>query len=323
MTSWSARQLRRSADMTKQKLLYFIGLGIAVAFFLCYREWFAWLVLGLMLLLPWISLLFSLRAMLTTRVKLTSPEKLEQGVTAYVKLESECASSPVPVKCGIIITKPLTGETWVKKNGASLPTSHCGTLLISTQKLYVYDRMLIFGRKLVNKPACAVRVMPKPVPMKTEKDIDSLISGAWKPKAGGGYSENHEIRAYRPGDTMNLVHWKLSEKTDSLMIREPMVPEQAKVYMKLDLCGTADELDRKFGRLLWLGNMLVERGISFTVLAMTGNGIETWSVTSPWSMENCLRELLTSPSARDGASVAEKKLHSQWQISIGGEVDEA
>lgn len=309
--------------MTKQKLLYFIGLGIAVAFFLCYREWFAWLVLGLVLILPWLSLLLSLRAMLTTRVKLTAPEKLAQGVKAYVKLESECASSPVPVRCGIIVTKPLTGEAWVKRNGASLPTSHCGTLLISTQKLYVYDRMLIFGRKLKSKPSCAVRVIPKPVPMRLTKDIDSLISGAWRPKAGGGYSENHEIRSYRPGDSMNLVHWKLSEKNDSLMIREPMVPEQARVYLKLDLCGTADELDRKLGRLMWLGNMLVECGISFTVLAMTANGIETWFVTTPWSMENCLTELLTSPAALSGASVTEKKLHSPWQVSIGGEDDEA
>ncbi|MBR2633811.1 MAG: DUF58 domain-containing protein, partial [Lentisphaeria bacterium] len=50
--------------------------------------------------------------------------------------------------------------------------------------------------------------------------VFSKASG--RPKPGGGYGENYEIRQYRPGDNLNQIHWKLSAKVGDLMLREPM-----------------------------------------------------------------------------------------------------
>ena len=35
------------------------------------------------------------------------------------------------------------------------------------------------------------------------------------------YGEDYELRDYRPGDPMRMMHWKLSSKRDDLIVREP------------------------------------------------------------------------------------------------------
>jgi len=52
-----------------------------------------------------------------------------------------------------------------------------------------------------------------------------------KPKHGGGYAEEHELREYRPGDMVNSIHWKLSSKTDKVIVREPLTSQDAKIYI--------------------------------------------------------------------------------------------
>ena len=57
-------------------------------------------------------------------------------------------------------------------------------------------------------------------------DLDRYIARAWKPKSGGVCRRNHELRLYRPGDSLNQVHWKLTAKTGKWMIRQPMEPQR-------------------------------------------------------------------------------------------------
>ena len=52
-----------------------------------------------------------------------------------------------------------------------------------------------------------------------------------KPKHGGGYAEEHELREYRPGDMVNSIHWKLSSKTDKVIVREPLTSQDARIYI--------------------------------------------------------------------------------------------
>ncbi|MBR5444667.1 MAG: DUF58 domain-containing protein [Clostridia bacterium] len=307
--------------MTGRRILYLAGVAGAVGFYLMYQKWFSWIVLMVVLFLPWLSLLLSLRPMFTFRAKLEAPEKVSMHEHAVVCFNIEGARVHPPVVNKMRVVKPITGEVWVLQAGNSL-SNHCGTYMIRAEKVFVYDYMGLFRRRIRKKFGCVIRVMPEPVPMEVPADLNRLVTRAWRPKAGGGYAENHEIRPYQPGDTMNLIHWKLSAKVDSLMLREPMEPEPMRIFLKMDLCGTPEVLDRKFGRLLWMGNWLLERNVSFTVLAMTGNGIQSWFVSPAVTMDVCLRELLASPSSSGKGSVMERKLRAAWQIDIGGEPDE-
>lgn len=307
--------------MALRRIYYIMALAGCLMFYLAYQKWFSWIVLLAVFFLPWMSLLLSLRAMICTKMKLTAPERVELGNEAKIRLEVKSPVPRPPFRCRIRVTKPITGESIILKRRDILPADHCGGLTVQIERAKLYDYLGLFSRKIRRIPACTVRVMPKPVEMPVPPDLTRYLARAWRPKQGGGYAENHEIRPYHPGDTLNLVHWKLSSKMDSLMLREPMEPDQGLMLLTLDLCGTPDELDRKLGRLLWLGKMLLDRQIRFTVIAMTGNGIETWLVPSEWSLNHCMDELLCTPYAAEG-SVRDRNYSAAWQFHIGGEPDE-
>ena len=106
------------------------------------------------------------------------------------------------------------------------------------------------------------------------------------------------------------------------MLREPMEPERGLMLLTLDLRGTAQELDDKLGRLLWLGNWLVEQGITFDVRALTGNGIESWTVRDEWDLKKSMEALLCAPFAPEG-SIRDRVFTAAWRHHIGGEQGEA
>lgn len=290
-------------------------------FYVMYQKWFSWIVLLAMLILPWFSLILSLRAMICTKLKLTAPERPVQGTQANVRLEVRCPGVRPPLRCRIRITKPNTGESWVLRSGERLPTDHCGGLAVRTERAKIYDYLGLFSMKVRKSPACIVRVMPETTEVTIPEELTRYLAHAWKPKHGGGYAENHEIRPYLPGDTLNLVHWKLSAKADALMLREPMEPDQGIMLLTMDLSGSPTELDRKFSRLLCYGKYLLVRGVAYEVLVLTGNGIETWFIREESEMKACVDALMCTPSAPEG-TIRERKYTAAWQFHIGGEPDE-
>lgn len=166
-----------------------------------------------------------------------------------------------------------------------------------------------------------ILVLPEPVNMEVPPDLTRYLAQRWRPKPGGGYAENHEIRQFHPGDNLNQIHWKLSAKVGDLMLREPMEPERGLMLLTMDLCGTASELDLKFGRMLWLGNWLLERGITFDIRVLTGNGIESWTIRDEWDMKRCMETLLCAPFVAEG-SIRDRSFTAAWRHHIGGDQGE-
>ena len=319
MRLWSVHPLPECADMTKYRILYLIALAGSFVFYLAYQKWFSWIVLLAVLFLPWFSLLVSLPAMCSIKLSMTAPHRVTQGEKVIIHPEAECTGPMPPVECRIRVTKPNTGEVWTLRSGDTLPSEHCGGLHLQMEKVQVIDFMCLMARRIRKGPSCTVRLMPRPLEVQIPPEISRYLSGSWRPKKGGGYAENHEIRPWKPGDTMNLVHWKLSAKVDSLMLREPVEPD-LKLLLTMDLSGTPEELDRKFGRLMWLGNRLLEEQVSFTVLAMTGNGMESWQISAPWALTECMDDLLCAPCTPEG-SVEDRQYTGVLRYCIGGEPD--
>ncbi len=318
---WGAHLLPESGDMKRRRFLYILALAGCIVFYGAYQKWFSWIVLLAVLALPWFSLLLSLRAMLGTRLRLTVPERVVQGTRTVVKLEVRCPVPQVPYRGGIRVTKPITGESWILRSGDSLPTEHCGGLILRLEKASVYDYLGLFSIKLRRPPVCVVRVMPKRTELPVPEELPQYTAKAWRPKQVSVFAENHEIRQYQPGDPLTLVHWKLSAKTEEMMLREPMEPDCGMIRLIMDLCGTPDELDRKFARLQCFGDWLLGRGVSFQVLALTGKGTESWSISGEWEFGKCVDALMCAPFAPDG-SIRERNTDA-GRVYIGGDPYEA
>ena len=304
-----------------RRLGYLTALGCGMLFFFTYQEWLSWLILLILLLFPWFSLALSLPGMLTLRVEAKAPAAVLRGVRTEVRLIGWCRLPVPPFKGKLRITRLTTGEIWKQTTDVPLPTDHCGSLLVEPLGTWVYDYVGLLGIPVRKSERATVTVRPGMQPIDRLPAFDRFLACSWRPKFGGGYGENHELRLYRPGDSLNQVHWKLSAKTGKLIIREPMRPERGLVLLTMNLRGDAETLDRKFGRLLWLGNALLEKEVSFRLRCLTGEGVQTWEIDRLQTLESAVDQLLGSRLAAQG-DLRDQDFRVSWQYHIGGEPDE-
>lgn len=307
--------------MGMRKLGYLALLGAGVLFFFTYQEWLSWLFLLILLLFPWFSLVLSLPGMLNLRVEPKAPAAVRRGTRTVVRLIGWCRFPVPPFRGKLQITRLTTGETWKQATDAPLPTDHCGSLLVEPDGTWVYEYLGLLGIPVRKREDLTVTVRPEALPIGQLPDLDRFLARSWRPKFGGGYAENHELRLYRPGDSLNQVHWKLSAKTGKLILREPMQPERGLMLLTMNLRGNAEELDRKFGRLLWLGNALLEKEAAFQLRCLTSCGVQTWEIDHPRTLECAVDRLLGCSPAAQG-DLREARIRASWHYHIGGEPDE-
>lgn len=307
--------------MARRRILYCLAVIGSLIFYGAYQEWFSWILLQVMLYFPWLSLIMSIGAMFRFKMEPAAARKIPMGSTEMVQLKVSSKHPIPPHKSKVRIIKPLTGEIWTLKPGDKLPTDHCGGLQAELHKPRVCDYLGLFRFRVRKTIGQNFLVMPEPAQMEVPPDLTRYLAQRWRPKPGGGYAENHEIRQFHPGDNLNQIHWKLSAKVGDLMLREPMEPERGLMLLTLDLCGTASELDIKLGKLLWLSNWLLERGINFDVRALTGIGVENWTIRDEWDLHKCIESLLCTPYVPDG-SIRDRSFTAAWRHHIGGEQGE-
>lgn len=308
--------------MAKRRIVYLLGLLGSFAFYVAYQQWFSWILLLFMLFFPWLSLILSLGPIFRTRMEPSAAPRMPLGSQQTIQLKVSSKYPLPPHRSKIRITKPMTGESSILKPGDQLPTQHCGGIKSQLHRPRICDYMGLFSFKARRTTEQTFLVLPEPVKMEVPPDLAKYLARRWRPKAGGGYAENHEIRQYHPGDNLNQIHWKLSAKVGDLMLREPMEPERGLMLLTMDLCGTASELDLKMGHLLWLSNWLLERTITFDIRVLTGNGIESWSIRDEWSLNSCIESLLCAPFVPEG-SIRDRSFTAAWQHHIGGEQNES
>lgn len=324
--------------MTGRRIFYALLLAGLTLLYCFYREWMAWLLLLAALLMPVFSLLLSLPAMLTLKTKLVCPEKANMGAPVRTQLQVECRlpmggrqvaaptktgpALPVPappVKYKLRLCNVLTDTRYVGLPGERIPTDHCGLVRLEGCRLYVYDYLGLW-RYTLKQPPHLLYVFPREL----EVELPSKESGKrllrWKPKAGGGFGENHDLRLYRPGDELHHIHWKMSAKTGKLILREPLEPVSREPVVSLTLSGKPEELDRKLGRLLWVCNRLLEQKETVRVRCLVKTGTRFFRVENAHGLEEMMKSLLCSPVTQ-GDSVPELGL-GYMHCHIGGEPDE-
>lgn len=305
--------------MVGRRIAYLVALACLTLLFCFYREWMAWFVLLAALLLPVFSLLVSLPAMLTLKTKLECPEKAKMGTPVRTQLQLECKLPALPVKYKLRLCNVLTDTRYVGLPGERIPTDHCGLVRLEGCKLYVYDYLGLW-RRTVKQPPHLLYVFPREL----EMELPSKASGKrllrWKPKPGGGFGENHDLRLYRPGDELHHIHWKMSAKTGKLIYREPLEPVSREPVVSLTLSGKPEELDRKLGRLLWVCTRLLEQKESVQVRCLMKTGTRFFRIEHEPALEEMMKCLLCSP-VTEGDSVPELGL-GYLHCHIGGEPDE-
>lgn len=307
--------------MLRRWLFYLAALTGLIVFYWAYREWFSWLALLGVLCLPVAVLLMSLPAMLSAKITVACPAYLMVGDKHKVSFSVKSKLVSPPFTGRIRVKRVTTGETWLLKEGKYLPTKHCGALRCYPEKSRVYDYLGLFFLR-VQKNA-GVSVVVRPIPQKIDRipRLERYVSVSWRPKPGGGFAENHDLRLYRPGDNLTQIHWKLSAKTGKLIVREPLEPGKSRVLLEMILRGAPEELDSKFGKLMGMSQYLLEQGLNHELRVLTGSGIECLTVSNQKELEAAIDTLLQMSPAPRGVKL--ESVPASWQYRVGGDGDDA
>ena len=303
-----------------RRTVYIAALVACTVFYTFYQGWLSYILFLTMLGLPWLSLLVTLPAMWYFRVQVEAPEAVALGTTIHASLVGS-SPFPLPLFMGKLHVRRVTdGSTWICKKQAAFEAEHCGMLEITACRMWVYDYLGLVALPVRQKASAEVIVRPIKVKMHTPAGMEQLLARAWRPRAGGGYSEHHEMRLYRPGDSLNQIHWKLTAKAGKLIIREPMQPDRGAVLLTVEVAGTPEELDRMYGRLLYFGNHLLERGVSFEIGASTTKGQLRYTIALEDDLVRAIDMMLRYEAAKEAVMT---QAPTSRQIRIGGGAGEA
>lgn len=307
--------------MIRRWLIYLIALIGCLALFMANQGWFAWLLLLCVLWLPVLSLVVSLPAILSIQVQVGNGGTVPAGTQVMLRAKVRC---PLPVpeyRCKVRVTRKTTGESVLMKLDTLLPTQHCGNLDCTPDRCWVFDYLCLFRFPIRKVQGSVLTVQPLPVALPLLQELDALQARSWRPKPGGGFAENHEMRLFRPGDSLNQVHWKLTAKTGKLTVREAMEPARGRILLTMELRGSHEELDRKLGSFYWLSDNLLQKGMRHELRALTANGVLNEKITSEQTLLETLERLLESPVAPESASLPHPEWVA-WHYHIGGGTDE-
>lgn len=306
--------------MAMQRLSWLLSFLCSLVFLALYQKWLAWLVLGAVVLLPLFSLLVSLPAMLSARVTPVLPHRVSVGEEVELRFRCRCRMPMPRWRCRVRAVHQLSGTWFALKQEHLLPTDHCGLLQCQLKRMKVYDYLGIFALPLRGERKCGLLIDPLPKAIPPEELAQKKLC-RWKPKPGG-FAENHELRDYRPGDSIRQIHWKLSAKTGDLILREPMVPEYGRVLVRLELKGNGDTLDRILGQTLWLGQQLLDEEIPFELHSLTADGMGVTFIDNFRQLRMAMDRLLRSAPAEEGALLGQPET-ATMVYDIGGEIHEA
>ena len=164
------------------------------------------------------------------------------------------------------------------------PVKRCGELRFHCERVQVRDILRLFSLKTEGFEDRSVICYP--VHMEVEAEPVGAVTGISREEGfvlnrkGNDPSEMFDIREYVPGDDIRSIHWKLSSKTDELIMRQASEPSHYDVAILPD-----------FGRMQWgkpvreaegsaaialgvaLAEQLMEQGYAFCMVLPTNGGL--------------------------------------------------
>ncbi|MCH5193284.1 MAG: DUF58 domain-containing protein [Oscillospiraceae bacterium] len=155
----------------------------------------------------------------------------------------------------------------------SFTAEHCGVVEISIGHIVLCDFLGI--TRLRKKINCREKIIVLPCVFYVNADLESsfvsdLESNSFSQiRPGDDPSEIFQLREYRDGDRHNRIHWKLSSRSESFIVKELSLPISSKILILCDFsgCETASETDAVLDMAATLSFFLAERGTDHAVTA--------------------------------------------------------
>ena len=266
--------------MLKNRVFYVLLLAAAALIYIFTNTYYTLTLLAVCVVMPVISLVLMLIAGREIAIELELPQTAEKKAASLTYRISNPGRYPVArITFQIRLENQMTGAFRERRVSAtagsretvtaelSLQNSKVGTVVVSTNKIRVYDAFGLFVFRKSDLPDQAVIIYPdmRNVEVHMEKPVENTGDGSrYSPdRPGQDVSEIFALREYVPGDEIRKIHWKLSGKTDRTMVRDFSLPLNYSVFLLLELTRGSEELvDAQVEIFLALSRTLLENGIS-------------------------------------------------------------
>ena len=315
--------------MARNRIFYGLFLLAAVVFHSFYTGWFSFFLLLFSVLLPVFSLLVSLPAMLRAAYVPQLPLRCFCGQDAQFTLQSSSVSR-LPVSCcrlHLLVCDAVGGTQqaeWLTLAGTlcfslRVDTRHAGQQTFRVDRARVYDALGLVSLPLQLPDACSIAVEPEPLEPAELPNLSQFQYRSYHPKPGGGFSEIHDLREYRPGDSLHEIHWKLSAKTDKLIVREAEEPDRGLIILSFDFSGSRTQLDSTLRQLLWLSGWLTDREVVHQIDWLDPDTLkpQTKQIRTPQDLQELLQALLQTHLTGDTPTIAQRLYpNADWRYHI-------
>ena len=222
--------------MVGRRIVYGVALLAALALQIFYDGYLAQFLLICVIALPLLSLALSLRGVIGVHLELTpSASQLVQGESGQWQIAAHTRSFLPVARLTMVVTleNRLTGDRQrqrLKTSGLSrgmartlpMDTSHCGQLTCQLHRVRALDLLGLFAFPVSTPALVHALVLPQPAPTEDLPPLPQMPAGDSLKWRGTPSMEDYDLREYRPGDPLRSIHWKLSSKHDSLVVREPV-----------------------------------------------------------------------------------------------------
>ncbi|SDA17087.1 Uncharacterized conserved protein, DUF58 family, contains vWF domain [Ruminococcus sp. YE71] len=227
--------------------VYILLLIISVFFYILYEGVISLMLLCFLVLLPTVLIICGLAAKSGIRAELALPlnsGSAGQNIPVNVNITNH---SIIPVPCAEITLSYIISSSGSRekvkistpifpKNTQRLETTfssaHLGSVVVKVEKIKIFDILRLTRMKLSKKQiACTnneIMILPEtlelanPVHDYSDSGLDSDVYSQDKP--GDDPSEIFALREYADGDKLSRIHWKLTAKTDTLMVKDYSLP---------------------------------------------------------------------------------------------------
>ena len=300
--------------------LYF-GSGPAIALFL-----------GL-LLIPILSLPLNFYIGKKLKMSIKTDVNLKKGQEGNItiKIDNPTAFAVPWAICKICVDNQLNLErettllsTWLppKRNQELIlktGSNYAGRLKANVTQVKIYDCFGLIGFDCKLDASHHMTVQPDTFDpaitmiFNINNSDDSDIYSQERP--GNDLSETYQIREYVPGDNPRQIHWKLSNKFDRLVVRDPSLPIVHNVLVFWERTGETGDLeniDAQAEIIVSLCKSLVDQSMQFTIgwNDTDRNLIVLHEIRDMDELIGIIPRLMRATGKRDGTSGAELLVHT-------------
>lgn len=187
----------------------------------------------------------------------------------------------------------------------TLETDHCGAVECRADRLWVFDCLGLFALP-VRAPAGSVLLIgpipEHPGPIELPEGTGTAVP---LPRGKSTFGETYELRPYREGDSLRMIHWKMTAKRDELVTREPPEDPRPLPVLTFDHFGLMDQVDRTLDRLAGLSLALLdqERPHEVRWLHPETGALRCFRVAGERDWASCLAAILSDPAPLRGRSI--------------------